>query len=460
MSLLTDLKAYWKLDEVSGARVDSVAGHSLSDNNTVTYGNGKQGRAASFAAATSEFLKVNDHADLSLGGVDAWTIAFWAKSGDTGYTPLISKRSDASVGHTANNEYTITQYVRQPRPHEQKGTTHEIAYSIHWGQMGGPQTGYIPWYGNQDSSAPNGSGQCETGGTQWNFVSLSLNQVTGDWMWALGPWFSCEATVNQPDPPYPYFDGSSPRFWYGNLAPYLAANGTDTSHPFRLGAGNDSGPFYEGMLDEVGIWHRYLPEGDIRSLYNGGMGTTYPFDEQSGSEMDWMSTGSLEALHRRHRTPDRTNPVFVQHSYSWPGFLNDKYDDVPDVTDWGSPPEVPVLPREHRRAPYRAYSQEDRNIYPDVSDWWLQASEPVMARKGAGEREYWAAGMNSNAPSGDPAVPTTNPSVSSPSSATGGGDDTVIPPTAEPSIDGKSGLYIPERPDQEDTLRPRVDDPE
>ena len=46
------------------------------------------------------------------------------------------------------------------------------------------------------------------------------------------------------------------------------------------------------------------------------------------------------------------------------------------------------------------------------------------------------------------------------SSATGGGDDTIIPPIAEPSIDGKAGLYIPERPDLEDTLRPRVDDPE
>jgi len=214
------------------------------------------------------------------------------------------------------------------------------------------------------------------------------------------------------------------------------------------------------MIDEVGIWHRYLSDGEVESLYNGGAGTTYPFTVQGGSDLDWLSTGSLEALHRRHHTPERTNPVFVNYDYSWSGFLNDKFNDVPDITDWGSPPEVPVLPREHRRAPYRAYSQEDGNIYPDVSDWWLQASEPVMPRKGTGERAYWASGMDRDSASGEPSIPTTNPGVSSPSSATGGGDDDVIPPTAEPSIDGKSGLYIPERSDLEDNLRPRVDDPE
>ena len=451
MSLLTELKAYWKLEELSGARVDKVAGHSLADNNTVTYGNGKVGRAAKFSASTSEFLKVNDHADLSLGGVDKWTIAFWAKSGDVGYTPLISKRSDAAIGATANNEYTISQYVRAGRP-ELTSAEYEIRYQfVGANQPFTLKTGWIPW-----------GYQC-TGDPYWTFVCISFNQslpwsgYRAHCRMSIGPWSTC----NHITPQWfaPYMDGSVPAHQHIMLGENYIT-GTDTAHPFRLGAGNDSGPFYEGMIDELGIWHRYLSDGEVESLYNGGSGTTYPFDEQVGYELDWLSTGSLESLHRRHHTPDRTNPVFVQHNYSWPGFLNDKFLSVPDVTDWASPPEVPVLPREHRRAPYRFYSQEDSNIYPDVSDWWLQASEPVMARKGAGEREYWAAGMNRDAPSGDPSVPTTNPSVSSPSSATGGGDDTVIPPTAEPSIDGKSGLYIPERPDPEETLRPRVEDPE
>ena len=56
-----------------------------------------------------------------------------------------------------------------------------------------------------------------------------------------------------------------------------------------------------------------------------------------------------------------------------------------------------------------------------------------MPRKGAGEKAYWAYGMDRDSASGDPSVPTTNPSVASPSAVTGGGDDTVVPPTAEPS---------------------------
>jgi len=445
MSLLTDLKAYWKLDEVSGARVDEVAGHSLADNNTVTYGNGKQGRAASFAASTSEFLKVNDHADLSLGGVDAFTVAFWAKSGDTGYTPLISKRNDSNVGHNSYNEYTIAQYVKSGTPGVTTAT-YEIQYAVHWSDKVGIGTGYLPWKEG-----------CDSGDPYWIFGCFSLNQTTGQWRWAMGPWGTCDIVT--PQWWFPYMDGSVPVFTSGILTSDKRG-GSDTAHPFRLGAGNDSGPFYDGMIDEVGIWHRYLSDGEVESLYNGGAGTTYPFTVQGGSDLDWLSTGSLEALHRRHHTPERTNPVFVNYDYSWSGFLNDKFNDVPDITDWGSPPEVPVLPREHRRAPYRAYSQEDGNIYPDVSDWWLQASEPVMPRKGTGEWAYWESGMDRDSASGEPSIPTTNPGVSSPSSATGGGDDDVIPPTAEPSIDGKAGLYIPERSDLADNLRPRVDDPE
>jgi hypothetical protein len=232
------------------------------------------------------------------------------------------------------------------------------------------------------------------------------------------------------------------------------------SNALRFGTSTGAANFLEGGLDEVAIWKRALTMGEVEQLWNFGFGIQYPWVEANGSDLDWKSTGSLETLHRRHLTPERTNPVFVQYDYSWSGFLNDKFLDVPDVTDWASPPEVPVLPLEHRRAPYRFYSQEDRNIYPDVSDWWLQASEPVMPRKGAGEKAYWAYGMDRDSASGDPSVPTTNPSVASPSAVTGGGDDTVVPPTAEPSIDGKGGLYIPERADQEDTLRPRVDDPE
>ena len=45
-SLTTNLISYWKLDETSGTRVDSVGNNDLTDNNTVLYGAGKQGNGA------------------------------------------------------------------------------------------------------------------------------------------------------------------------------------------------------------------------------------------------------------------------------------------------------------------------------------------------------------------------------------------------------------------------------
>lgn len=56
--LLTGLKAYWKLDEASGTRSDSIGAYTLTDNNTVGSAVGKIGNAASSVAASSEYLSL------------------------------------------------------------------------------------------------------------------------------------------------------------------------------------------------------------------------------------------------------------------------------------------------------------------------------------------------------------------------------------------------------------------
>ena len=422
MSLLDNLVAHWSLDEVSGTRYDSTSNnHDLADNNTVLYETGKVGRAAKFSAATSEFLSMSDHADVSLDGT-SYTIMFWAKVTDLGTVGLISKRTDDAVLGSGANEFTIF--------HEFMSGFSKFSLFVN----------DLNAYVATDLFGLEGIGASEEYFFGCFRFDLSATEMSI---------FHEETVTTSPFTRELIYH----TYYHPDSIP-------DASAPLRLGTSNGSGHFLEGGMDEVAIWRRALSDLEVNQLYNEGNGLSYPWGSTYGSDMDWTSSGSLESIHRRHRTPDRTHPVFVNYDYSWSGFLNDKFLDVPDITDWGSPPEVPVLPREHRRAPYRAYSQEDSNIYPDVSDWWLQASEPVMPRKGTGERAYWESGQERDSASGEPSIPTTNPGVSSPSSATGGGDDTIIPPIAEPSIDGKEGLYIPERPDLEDTLRPRVDDPE
>ena len=59
---------------------------------------------------------------------------------------------------------------------------------------------------------------------------------------------------------------------------FSSATGLDNG---RLGAVNfNSGgevQFFEGVLDEIGIWDRALTADEITELYNSGAGKTYPF---------------------------------------------------------------------------------------------------------------------------------------------------------------------------------------
>ena len=45
--------------------------------------------------------------------------------------------------------------------------------------------------------------------------------------------------------------------------------------PFTIG--NFVGLFYDGLIDEVGVWNRALSGSEVAELYNGGSGDPYPF---------------------------------------------------------------------------------------------------------------------------------------------------------------------------------------
>lgn len=69
-SLANSLVAFWKCDESSGDRADSVGANTLTDNNTVTSNNGiVYSNAAEFASASSESLTITDNAALSMGDI-------------------------------------------------------------------------------------------------------------------------------------------------------------------------------------------------------------------------------------------------------------------------------------------------------------------------------------------------------------------------------------------------------
>ena len=39
---------------------------------------------------------------------------------------------------------------------------------------------------------------------------------------------------------------------------------------------------YNGLIDEVGFWHKVLSQSEVTSLYNSGAGLAYPFSASAG----------------------------------------------------------------------------------------------------------------------------------------------------------------------------------
>ena len=221
------LVAYWKLDETSGTRYDSVGSSNLTDVNTVTYETGKISNAAKFTLTNSEALTVADNAALSMGDID-FTISMWVywatKPSTTNVLQSLlfkgaawdnSRAYHIGYWNPANGD-SIGFYVSN-------GTTGTAVFA---GSLGSPAA--ATWYhviGWHDATA--------------NTVNIQVNNGTVD----------------------------SESFSGGSY---------DDGNPFRLGSSNAAW-FSSAYIDEVSIWKRVLTAGERAALYNSGSGLTYPF---------------------------------------------------------------------------------------------------------------------------------------------------------------------------------------
>jgi hypothetical protein len=83
-TLTSGLVSYWKLNEESGDRADSVGSNTLTDNNTVASATGMRGNAASFVSANTEYLSGTTPPAFVTG--TARTLSCWAKQTGAGIT--------------------------------------------------------------------------------------------------------------------------------------------------------------------------------------------------------------------------------------------------------------------------------------------------------------------------------------------------------------------------------------
>ena len=207
------------MDETSGTRADSAGANTLTDNNTVGSAAGKIANAALFAAASTEFLSSADNTALSMGDFD-FSIGLWFFATTSLDQRTIIAKGD---GNTSNGtEYAL--YL--------------IANTLRFDVMSGSAADTI--------------------------VSAALSLST--WYYALARYNAAANTLHLSIndvavSPVSYSGGSY-----------------DSAHPLNIGRWPVFNAWYfDGLLDEVGIWKRYLSDAEGTLLYNGGNGRTYPF---------------------------------------------------------------------------------------------------------------------------------------------------------------------------------------
>lgn len=219
IGLLTGLLAHWRLDEVSGGRMDSSGrSNHLTDNNTVAQAAGKIGDAAAFVTADSEYLSIASNPDLTFDA-DNVTFACWVYLNSKTNSMTILSKDDGS-----NTEYSLIYNQSLDRFVFQGGSESVVANNF-----GSPSTG------------------------TWYFIEC-YEDVAGE---LLG------IRVN---------NGTANETATGGL--FISAG----TAQFRIGARNSGAPLYfDGRIDSVSIWDRLLISGERSRLYGAGNGIDYPF---------------------------------------------------------------------------------------------------------------------------------------------------------------------------------------
>lgn len=227
MALTDSLISWWELGEASGTRNDSHGTNHLTDNNTVAQAAGKVGNCADFEDGNGEFLSRADNTSLSAGDIDL-TVCAWVQleskiSNNVGN--IVAKRSAAVQEYYLryNNESSLDRFQLEVSPNGTTGHTNVIANNF-------------------------GSPSLAT----WYFVVAWHDSVNNQ----LGIQVN-NGTANTTAYSNGIFDGTTD-FCIGGY--------TGASPPSE---------FWDGLIDQVGLWKRILTASEKTFLYNNGSGKTY-----------------------------------------------------------------------------------------------------------------------------------------------------------------------------------------
>lgn len=221
LTLTDSLVSYWTLDETSGTRVDTPGANDLTDNNTVLYGTGVISNGGDFESTQSENLSI---ADASQSGLDLTVLSINAWVKFESYSSGVQYMIASKWVHAVQNQYMF--FVES---------------------------------GVLDFHVANACANYDYTGVTSAFVP-----TPGTWYMVTVTYSGSVATL--------YIDGSQ----VTQTTPSEAIK--NCTGVFRIGSyGATAGGFFDGLIDEVGIWSRAITSTEVTSLYNSGAGFAYPF---------------------------------------------------------------------------------------------------------------------------------------------------------------------------------------
>ena len=215
-TLLTGLQVYYKLEDETDSSGNAL---TLTNTNGVTFTAGKVNNAATFVHPPNENLTHVDATQYQMGTSD-WSICAWFKT---------------------NGAITANQLVVY-------GQVGSVSYDV---RLSGA---------NILVAANDGT----------NSAFKSNNTTVNDSAWHL-----VIATFNRAGNISVYIDNGA-----AQTASMTAVTGSIVDingRGFMIGQNNIFGEWWEGQIDEVGMWNRVITSTEISTLWNSGNGTTYPF---------------------------------------------------------------------------------------------------------------------------------------------------------------------------------------
>ena len=227
-SLITSLVSYWKLD---GTSADSVGSNNGTDTQiTYSAANGYIRKGAGFAKANSSKIACGTGTGLRITG--ALSISCWMKRSGAQVleTAVVEKQSDSG---TAAESYYLGF----------NAATTKMSFFIYNGTT----------YYEIDSSTviPDGV---------WTHIVAVYDGVHYLYIYINGVQDAKSTDI-----------GAITIYYNGNYQFYI---GTDKAYSTR---------FYNGALDEIGVWSKGLTAAEVSQLYNHGSGNSYPFSQGGAS---------------------------------------------------------------------------------------------------------------------------------------------------------------------------------